>query len=151
MIFAFTIYTNNINSYGGLIMRLYYNNTNPILNGNWTNWSNIQSKYPPLDIVETKEEYIAEVELPGFELADMNIKLEKHVLRISSKYQNCDEGKKRYIIKERVCKEFERTLSIGSDINEDEIKATLNNGILRIVMPKKIDKIPKEINVAINS
>jgi len=132
-------------------MRLYYNDTNPILNGTWTNWSNIQSKYPPLDIEETKDEYIVEVELPGFKLEDMNIKLEKHVLRLSSKYQNCDKDKKRYIIKERMCKEFERTLSIGSDIDEDKIKAVLDNGILRITMPKKNEHVSKEINVAINS
>lgn len=132
-------------------MKLYYNNTNPILNGTWTNWSNIQSKYPPLDILETNDSYLVEVELPGFKLEDMNIKLEKHVLRLSSKFENCDNKDRRYIIKERVCKEFERTLSIGSDIDEDKIKASLKNGILKIVMPKKQEMQPKQINVAINS
>ncbi len=134
-------------------MRYYYNNvnSNPVFNGTWTNWSNIQNKYPPLDIIETKENYIVEVELPGFKLEDMNIKLEKHVLRLSSKFENCDKTEKRYIIKERVCKEFERTLSIGSDVDEDLINATLKNGILKIVLPKKQEAKPKQINVAINS
>lgn len=134
-------------------MRYYYNSTNnnPVFNGTWTNWSNIQNKYPPLDIIEAKDKYIVEVELPGFKLEDLNIKLEKHVLRLSSKLENCEKTERRYIIKERVCKEFERTLSIGSDVDEDLIKATLKDGVLKIVMPKKQAEQPKQINVAINS
>ncbi len=132
-------------------MRFYLNDTNPILNGAWTNWSNMQSKYPPLDIIETKDSYLVEVELPGFKLDDMDIKLEKHVLRISSKYENCNSDNKRYIIRERVCKEFERTLSIGSDIEEEKIAATFKDGILHITLPKKEEVVPKKINVAINS
>ncbi|MDC7243247.1 MAG: Hsp20/alpha crystallin family protein [Pleomorphochaeta sp.] len=133
-------------------MRVYYNNnSNPTFNSTWTNWSNLQNKYPPLDIFETKDNYIVEVELPGFKLEDMNIKLEKHVLRLSSKYQECDNSKKKYLIKERVCKEFERSISVGSDVDEDLIKATLNNGVLKILLPKKKEVKPKQINVAINS
>lgn len=131
-------------------MRLYLNNNNSVLNGAWTNWSNLQSKYPPLNILETEDSYKVEVELPGFKLEDLNLKLDKHILRISSKLENSEEDGRRYIIKERVCKEFDRTLSIGSDIDEDKIKASFQNGILTIDMPKKEEVVPKQINVAIN-
>jgi HSP20 family protein len=131
-------------------MRFYVNDNNSIINGAWTNWSNLQSKYPPLDIIETSDSYKVEVELPGFKLDDLKIKLDKHVLRIASSYENCKQEGRRYIIKERVCKEFERTLSIGSDVDEDKIKASLKNGILIINMPKKEEIVPKQINIAVN-
>jgi len=133
------------------MMRFYVNDNNALLNGAWTNWSNLQSKYPPLDIIENKDSYSVEIELPGFKLEDIKIKLEKHVLRVSSDYEKCNTDGKRYIIRERVCKEFERTLSIGSDIDEDNVKATFKDGILTILLPKKEEIVPKEINVAINS
>ena len=132
-------------------MKLYVNDNNSIVNGAWTNWSNLQSKYPPLDIIESKDGYKVVVELPGFKLEDMNIKIEKHVLRVSSKYDSCNEDGKRYIVRERVCKEFDRSLSIGSDIDEDNIKASFKNGLLTIMLPKKDKVIPKQINIAINS
>ena len=66
-------------------MRFYINDNNSVLNGAGSNWSNIQTKYPPLDVVETLDGYKVKVELPGFKLEDINIKLEKHILRISSK------------------------------------------------------------------
>jgi HSP20 family protein len=49
-----------------------------------------------------------------------------------------------------VCKEFDRSLSIGSDIDEDKITAGFKNGILTITLPKKDKVIPKQINIAIN-
>ncbi len=131
-------------------MRFYVNDNNSVINGAWTNWSNLQSKYPPLDIIETSDSYKVEVELPGFKLEDLKIKLDKHVLRIASAYDKCKHEGRRYIIKERVCKEFERTLSIGSDVDEDKIKASLKNGILLINMPKKEEIVPKQINIAVN-
>ncbi len=131
-------------------MRLYVNDNNSIVNGAWTNWSNLQSKYPPLDIIESKDSYKVMVELPGFKLEDMNIKIEKHVLRVSSGYDSCNHDSKHYIVRERVCKEFDRSLSIGSDIDEDKITAGFKNGILTITLPKKDKVIPKQINIAIN-
>lgn len=132
-------------------MRFYINDNNSVLNGARSNWSNIQTKYPPLDVVETLDGYKVKVELPGFKLEDINIKLEKHVLRISSKVEACNEEERRYIIRERVCKEFTRTLTIGSDIDQDKIKASFTNGILTIDMPKKEEVMPKQINVAVTS
>ena len=132
-------------------MRFYINDNNSVLNGAGSNWSNIQTKYPPLDVVETLDGYKVKVELPGFKLEDINIKLEKHILRISSKVEACNEEERRYIIRERVCKEFTRTLTIGSDIDQDNIKASFTNGILTIDMPKKEEVKPKQINVAVTS
>lgn len=132
-------------------MRFYINDNNSVLNGARSNWSNIQTKYPPLDVVETVDGYKVKVELPGFKLEDINIKLEKHILRISSKVEACNEEERRYIIRERVCKEFTRTLTIGSDIDQDKIKASFTNGILTIDMPKKEEVMPKQINVAVTS
>jgi HSP20 family protein len=136
-------------------MKFYVNNySNLYDNGCRTNWSNMQSKYPTLNIIESKNEYTVEVELPGFSIDDINIKLEKHVLRISSKptevKDNAEEKeeKKTFILRERVKKEFSRSLSLGNDVDEDKLSANLKNGILLITLPKMEQVLPRSIEVA---
>jgi len=140
-------------------MKFYVNNySNPIDNGCRTNWSNMQTKYPALNIIEKKDEYLIEVELPGFIIEDINLKLEKHVLRISSKknevldaqdnIEEKQEEKKTFLLKERVKKEFERSLSIGNDVDEDKLSASLKNGLLLITLPKMEQVQPRDIEVA---
>lgn len=132
-------------------MRFCINDDNSIYNGAWTNWSNLQFKYPPLNIVEKEEEYLVEVELPGLKIEDINLKLEDHVLRISSKEENETKREKRkYVIRERVEKRFERTISLGSDVDEDKLTAIFKNGVLNILLPKKEQEKPKQIDVKIN-
>lgn len=136
-------------------MKFYVNNyNNPYNNGHRTNWANVQSKYPALNIIERKNEYTVEVELPGFTINDINIKLEKHVLRISSKENKTVDSKstqddKTYLIKERVKKEFKRSLSLGDDVDEDKLSASLKNGLLIITLPKVELSLPRSIDVAV--
>lgn len=133
-------------------MRFLLNDTNPVFDGALTNWSNMQYKYPPLNVSENDDEYKVEVELPGFKIEDVNLKLEDHRLYISSQTKNENEKKdekKRYIMRERVEKRFERSLSLGTDVDEEKIGASFRNGILVVTLPKKENIKPKKIDVKI--
>ncbi|MGH4037715.1 MAG: Hsp20/alpha crystallin family protein [Sphaerochaeta sp.] len=136
----------------------YYNRFNNMNYGS-SNWGNLQSKYPALNILEKNDEYIVEVELPGFTIADVNLKLEKHILKISSKNlepvveekkEESSEDKKddvRFLLKERVQKKFSRSLTLGNDVDEDKLSASLKNGLLLITLPKKEQVLPRAIDV----
>jgi HSP20 family protein len=136
----------------------YYNRFNNMNYGS-SNWGNLQSKYPALNILEKTDEYIVEVELPGFTIADVNLKLEKHILKISSKNlepvaeekkEESSEEKKddvRFLLKERVQKKFSRSLTLGNDVDEDKLSASLKNGLLLITLPKKEQVLPRAIDV----
>ena len=121
-----------------------------------SNWTNLQSKYPSLNIIEKSNEYVVEVELPGFTIEDVNLKLEKHVLKISSKEveaevkEESNEEKKdevKFLLKERVQKKFSRSLSLGNDVDEEKLAASLKNGLLLITLPKKEQVLPRNIDV----
>lgn len=135
-------------------MKFYVNNNNMCCNNSFSSWTNVQSKYPVLNIIESNKEYLIEVELPGFTFEDVNLKLEKHVLKISSKKteivaeeKEIKEEKKFYLLKERVDKEFSRSISLGNDVDEDQLKAALKNGLLTITLPKKEQVLPRLIDV----
>ena len=137
-------------------MKFYVNN-NMYSNNSLSSWTNVQTKYPPLNILESDEKYTVEVELPGFRIEDVDLKLEKHVLKISSKKteviadgkvnEEKKEQKKSYLLKERVKKEFSRSLYLGSDVDEDKLKATLKNGLLIINPPIQEQVLPRSIDV----
>jgi HSP20 family molecular chaperone IbpA len=140
-------------------MKFYVNDySNSFDNGCRTNLSNMQTKYPALNIVEKKNEYLIEVELPGFTIDDINLKLEKHVLKISSKKDKVvsdedkneekAEEKRTFLLKERVKKDFERSLALGNDVDEDKLTASLKNGLLLINLPKMEQMLPRNIDVA---
>ena len=97
------------------------------------------------DIRDAGEEYVLEADLPGFRKEDIDIDVDEDSLTISAMRKNVwDEKDKqgKYIRLERAYGSFSRSFSI-SGIRSDEIKATLENGVLILRMPKLEKKQPK--------
>ena len=96
------------------------------------------------DIKEGKNNYIVEVDLPGFEKENINLKLNDGYLEISAKVsKNNDDSEGKYVRKERFYGECSRSFYIGDEITEEDIKAEFKNGILKIDIPKKEEQKKK--------
>ena len=91
------------------------------------------------DIEETDTEYKVEMDLPGFKKDEINIKIDGDMLIVSASKESVSEEKekKKYICKERTVSEFSRALSLGSAIDTQNISASMDNGVLKIQLPKK--------------
>ena len=98
------------------------------------------------DIKETDKNYVLEVDLPGFDKKDVNLQLENGYLTISAKREHkMEEGqdkKGNFIRKERSFGQFSRSFYVG-DIQQEDIDAKLENGILTILLPKEEKSAPK--------
>lgn len=106
---------------------------------------------PPVDIVETDKAYVIEAELAGYTQEEVQVNVDKHVLKISSSKENLkdvDENKKS-LVRERYYRAFERSFSLPEDIAEDQIEGEFANGVLTITLPKKPEVQPKSIEVKI--
>lgn len=101
---------------------------------------------PLVDIHETAEEFVVNAELPEVRDADINISVEGNILRISGERKFYCEGRSYHQV-ERMYGTFSRTFLLPSDIDRDNIKAVLNDGILRIVLPKKFSDLPMHIEI----
>lgn len=92
---------------------------------------------PFIDLVETDKEVIATVEMPGLDKGDIKINLTEDKLEISAETKHEEEKKEKgYIYKERRSGSYYRTIPLPSSIDSDNSKASYNNGILQITMPK---------------
>ncbi|MSU07024.1 Hsp20/alpha crystallin family protein [Spirochaetales bacterium NM-380-WT-3C1] len=110
------------------------------------------SKFPPVDIYENDKGYVITAELAGYDEDKINIFAEKHVLHIASdEHENAKEhSDRKYLIKERSVKSFERSFTLPEDANEENITASYKMGILSVFIPKMPKVEPKKIEVKIN-
>lgn len=88
------------------------------------------------DIYEEEENYIIEIDIPGVEKEDINIEFDKGYINVYYETSSDDNSfTKTYIKKERVYGTTKRSFYVG-DVLDDEISASFNNGVLRLVIPK---------------
>jgi HSP20 family molecular chaperone IbpA len=106
-------------------------------------------KNPPImntDIIENEYEYELQIELPGIKKEDIKIELNKGLLSISANIISLQsEENKKYLKKERFAGEVKRSFNISENINEDDIHASLENGVLYLTIPKKEESNNKKI------
>ena len=101
-----------------------------------------------LDVSETEESYLIEAELPGVKKDHINLDVKDDLLTIHVKEENSEEKEeKNYIRKERRVSEMSRSLRFN-DVNLDNIQAKLEDGILKIHLPKlKLVENKKRIEI----
>lgn len=97
------------------------------------------------DIYEKDNIYNVEVDIPGISKENIKIEFDKGTLTITaeSKKEETDNSK-RYLHRERkIYGKVQRSFYLG-DIDEENIKASFNDGILKIEVPKKLEENTKK-------
>ena len=108
-----------------------------------TSWS------PSVDIFETEGEIVVKAELPGMDRKDIQLNLENNVLSLRGERKFQKETKDdNYHRIERSNGVFSRSFSIPATVDEERIRADYNDGVLKIVLPKKAQAKPKQIKIA---
>lgn len=105
---------------------------------------------PAVDIKENDNEIRLELELAGLKPEDVEISAENGVLSIrGEKRAERKEGDEtRYQVVERTYGTFMRTFQLPQGVDEDQIKAEFENGVLTIHIPKAALPQPKRIQIA---
>jgi HSP20 family protein len=105
---------------------------------------------PTLDIEEDKDNFMVNVELPGMKKEDIKISLSGETLTISGerRYESEEKGKT-YFRLERAYGKFQRTLNLPAEVDANRTKASYQNGILTLTMPKSERAKAKEIAIEV--
>ncbi|KAF8077856.1 HSP20-like chaperone [Lyophyllum atratum] len=113
--------------------------------------SAVRAVRPRMDLHEDKDTntVTAMFELPGLKKDDVSIDLQNGRLTISAENKPPEDLKPDgYAIRERRYGKFSRTLQVPPGVKEDQIKATMDNGVLKLQFPKSVpESAPKKINV----
>lgn len=106
--------------------------------------------HPPVDIFETEDAVIIKAELPGIEQKDIEVKIEDGTLVLRGERKHDEEIKKEnYHRVERYYGPFQRSFALPNAIDQEKVKATCEKGVLTIVLPRREEKKPKQINVEV--
>jgi HSP20 family protein len=103
---------------------------------------------PALDISERKDAYLVTVELPGVEADDLQITLDDGLLTIQGEqYFAHDSSEQHFHRVERRYGAFRRSITLPAQVIAEGIQASVDNGVLQILVPKMEEATPKRIKI----
>ncbi len=103
---------------------------------------------PAVDVKETNDALLFELEMPGVAEDKLEITCESGVLAIAGEKESMkQEGEGKYHIVERTFGSFRRSFQLPTNVQEDKIEASLRNGVLHVRVPKAELPKPKKIEV----
>jgi len=118
---------------------------------NQLNSRDCNGKIPAVNVSEDETGYTIEVAAPGIAKEDFNIEIENDLLTISTELkENSEEQKQNFLRREFNYQSFKRIFQLPETINQDQINAAHEAGILTLTLPKKeeeVQKAPRQIEV----
>jgi HSP20 family protein len=103
---------------------------------------------PALDISERKDAYLVAVELPGLMAEDLQITLEEGLLTIQGERQfTSGSSEQQYHRVERRYGAFRRSITLPAHVIAEGIQASLEDGVLQLLVPKAEEAKSKRIQV----
>jgi HSP20 family protein len=106
---------------------------------------------PAINISQTANDVIVETPLPGIDVNKVEITIENDVLTISGKEEKKTEvEEKNYTRKEWTSQSFYRSVALPVPVLSDDADAQYNDGVLKIVIPKKPEAKAKKVTVKVN-
>lgn len=104
--------------------------------------------YPAVNITEDTEAYYVSAELPGVKSADLDLNVTANQLTLAGERTISEEAADaRYHRREREAGRFSRAVSLPGDVDTENVRARLANGVLTVTVPKSEKAKPKQIAV----
>jgi HSP20 family protein len=130
--------------------------TDHFFNDFWP-WASIEDRRSygealKVNIVENEDNYTLTAEVPGMKEKDIDLEIKDGRMTLKGQVEESQEKEQdHYRMKEFSRRSFERSFTIGDGIDQDNVSAKLDNGVLTVVLPKKEEAKPKTVKVAIGS
>ena len=102
---------------------------------------------PAVDIFETEKEITLLADMPGAKADDLIIDLRDNTLTLTADITPDDDSNEENLLKEYETGRYYRQFTLGELINQENIDAKLNDGVLRLTLPKIEKAAPKKITV----
>lgn len=104
---------------------------------------------PAVDVVEEKDAFVLNAELPGVAADDVDVTVDGNVLTLKGERryrheQGEDDGYRRI---ERRYGSFQRSFTLPETVDAEGIDASMSNGVLQIRLPKRQAALPRKISI----
>ena len=106
-----------------------------------------RAAFPPINVFQTDDEYAIVAELPGVNKDNIDIKLENRRLSIQGHIDSDNHENFKPVYKEYNVGHFSRDFTLSSEIDTENIKASVADGVLTLVLPKAKEAQLRKIQV----
>lgn len=115
----------------------------------WVEEARGEDMFPAMDVKERDGEYVVVADIPGAKKEDIDVTLENGILTISAETKSETEEKEgeRVLRRERRYGKYVRSLRLGTQVDEKNVKANYKDGVLELILPKAEEVKPKKIAV----
>jgi len=106
------------------------------------------SLYPPADVFEDTNGVTLLVDMPGVSRDRLNLQVDHNNLVVEGDMEIEMPGKMESLYADVRATHYRRAFSLsGEQLDTDSVKATLNNGVLKVEIPKRAELKPRRIEV----
>lgn len=102
---------------------------------------------PAADVYETQTDVVVVADMPGVDEKSVEISLENNVLTLTGHAVRQEHGKHELLCQGYLPGDYQRSFRLSEDVDRDQIKARVKDGVLRITLPKAKEKQPRKIAV----
>jgi HSP20 family protein len=102
-----------------------------------------------MDVKEDDKAYVVHAEMPGVAKEDIHVAIEGRMVTISAEVKRASERKEgeKVLHEERYYGKVSRGFSLDRDIDEATAKAKFENGVLELILPKKVEATSKRLMI----
>ncbi len=108
---------------------------------------------PAIDVTEQDGHYLVSAELPGVDRKDIDVSINDGMLTISAERRKETEGKDkegRVIRRETRYGNYVRSMRLDASVDTQNVKASYQDGILKLSLPKVEEAKPQKIDIDID-
>ena len=103
---------------------------------------------PAADVYEADEEFVVELEVPGFDEKELGVAVTDHTLTVTGERTETSEKKeKQLLMRERLESRFERRFTLPVEADAKHVKAEYSKGVLTVHVPKATEAAAQKIAI----
>jgi len=108
-------------------------------------------RLPLTNVTETEDAYVFSMEMPGITKDNVDVSVEGDRLIVKGVSESKSEEKseeKGFIRREYHSTHFERSFSLGNEVDAERVSAKMRDGVLTVSLSKKKEKVGRKVDVA---
>jgi HSP20 family protein len=98
----------------------------------------VSALLPAADVYETANEFVVELEVPGYDEKELTIEVSDHTLKVTgARSETTTDVEKTFVLRGRLESEFETRFELPADADGGHIKAVFEKGVLELRAPRR--------------
>jgi HSP20 family protein len=106
--------------------------------------------YPLVNVADEGDKVVVDAFAPGLDMDSLEVEVQRNMLTIKGEKRDvADVRPESFHRRERAAGKFVRTLHLDFEIDDGKVKASYEDGILRITLPRAASALPKKVDIKV--